>query len=317
MEELNIKIQNLLDIKAAKQKIETYVETLNLSIEKAKSEIQNREQQFYAESADVEQLENSGLRNIFHHFLGQDDKALDHEKQEMLWAFMSLDKAKKAVELLQFEKSVLIQKLVTLDFDENEFQKLLTEKEALLIQYPKIRIKLTLFDHRMSELKKQTIEISEVIQIMDELMKLFEELYHDIKQITNWNQATAAYYGKGRYSSYKKKKFVEKNLSLIPRIVIANDKLNIELRDLKKKYDMDFTTNLTLLNHFFELFLDNLITDWVVRNGIISSLKTVENSRSKLDSLHLMLEHELSEIRTKMDDVEQQRKDLIISSGGF
>ena len=105
---------------------------------------------------------------------------------------------------------------------------------------------------------------------------------------------------------------MERNLKLIPQIVVTNDKLKLELNDLKKNYEIDFTSNLTMLNNFFVLFLDNLITDWVVRNGIKSASKIIEMCVNKLKMLRMMVGHEKANIKRADAKLKLQREKLII-----
>ena len=184
----------------------------------------------------------------------------------------------------------------------------------MLRDKPQNRIKLSLIDMKLAQIESQLNELNEVLVITDELAKDFNELSHELQKISNWNQAVFNYSGKGHYSSFKKKKYVEKNLRLIPRIYVSNEKLIRELQDLKKKYEIDFSTNLTLLNNFFELFLDNLITDWIVRNGLISSIRILELSQSKLNSLQMMLQHEMITLKKKREEFKMERKKIVLSS---
>jgi len=58
--------------------------------------------------------------------------------------------------------------------------------------------------------------------------------------------------------------------------------------------------------------LDNLITDWVVRNGIVSSLNMVESSKRKIESLQKVLAYEFSRIENGLVEQNDKRKEIIL-----
>lgn len=311
MEKLEKLITQMILEKDESERIQKYIERLNTKLNKLKIEIEELKARYIEEFEDVEKIENSNWNGLFKQFLGHDDKALEHEKQEMLWAYMSLEKAHKTMEVLQYEKSVLVQKLVKFDYDEEKLTELLKQKEDFLKASPQMRIKLTLLDHKLEHFNKQKKEIMEVLELNAELASLFRAVKNELGQISNWNKALSSYYGRGHYSSYKKKQYIKRNLELIPKIEILNEKLNIELQDLKKKYELDFTNNLTLLNNFFVLFLDNLITDWIVRDGLLSATKTVDMCHAKVERLELMLKHELEQVVKALRALNVERENAV------
>jgi hypothetical protein len=298
------------------QRLQNYIKVLNKNIDDTQKEIELLKDKYIDEIEDVERLEDKSLSNVFRKVLGPGEEALKKEKQEILWAYMSLEKAQRSLELLKYEKSVLIRQLIGLEYDEEKYKALLKQKEEMLKQYPQLRIKLTLIDHKLTTLMNEDKEIREVMDVIKDLKDLFSQLGRELDEITNWNQAQRKFYGKGHYSSYHKKQFVKRNRDLVPRIELLNDKLKMELKDLKENHEINLTYNLTMLNNFFVLFLDNLITDWVVRGGISSTKKTVELSLNKLYMLDKMLNHELTSIGNELKKLNAQRLEVIIKESG-
>lgn len=297
-------------------RIQAHLEMLNKRMEETRLEIEELKDKYVKEVEDVHKLEDKSLNSVFGRLLGNDEQALEHERQESLWAFMRLEKAQKAMEVMKYEKSILVQKLISFVYEEEVLEELLKKKEKFLMQFPQMRIKLKLLDHEIQTLNGQQKEIAEALEVTEELIAQFEALNKELSLVSNWNQASWEYYGKGNYSSYKKKLYIKRNLELIPRIELLNQKLQKELEDLKQNHDIDFTNNLTLLNNFFVLFFDNLITDWIVRNGIISSLKTVEMSLSKLKRMEMMLKHEWTEVKENLRVKTIEREETVIKAKG-
>ena len=316
MNKLDEQIAKFKVEKQQAERIQNYIKVLNRNIEDTQKEIDSLKSRYVEEVEDVQKIQDKSLSAIFRKVLGTDQEALEKERQEVLWAYMSLEKAQKSLELLRYEKSVLVRQLIGLEYEEEKFQELLKKKEELLKQYPQMRIKLTLIDHKLEKLMIEDKEIREVTDILKDLHDLFIELNKQLDQITNWNQSKKMYHGKGHYSSYQKKQYVKRNQALIPKIEILKDKLNMELKDLKKNYEINLTYNLTMLNNFFVLFMDNLITDWIVRGGISSTRKTVELSLSKLDALGMMLKYELNSINLELEQLKKERLTVIINESG-
>jgi hypothetical protein len=316
MQDLDAKIARLNDEKLQSARIQKYIAQLNQQIAETEKEIESLKDHSVEEAEDVQKLQGKDLNSVFQKFLGHDEAALEQEKQEALWAYMKLEKALNALKLLKYEKSILVKKLLSFSYEEKKLQALIKQKEKHLMQFPQMRIKLKLIDHNILRSKTEDREITEALEVIQALIQLFDELKKELGLINNWNQAVRNFYGKGNYSSYRKKEYIKRNLDLIPKIEMLNKKLASELEDLKKNYELDFTNNLILINNFFVLFLDNLITDWIVRNGIINSLKTVEVSLSKLNHMAMVLKYEQEEVHRTLKKYLSEREEVLLKERG-
>ena len=85
-----------------------------------------------SEKADVDKLESLSLTGMFYSVLGTKAEHLDREKQEYLAAKLKYDESVEAVNDLQAERTRLQQELESFKSIEQDYSRLIKEKERLL-----------------------------------------------------------------------------------------------------------------------------------------------------------------------------------------
>ena len=86
------------------------------------------------EHQDVKRLEKLSVKGIFHEFLGDKKKQLEIERQEYLDVVLRYNEAVKYIELLEFEKEVLEEKLTKEKEVKETLNKLLKERAHQLMR---------------------------------------------------------------------------------------------------------------------------------------------------------------------------------------
>lgn len=313
MKNVNERLKHFAKEKIQCDRINRHLINLNERIIDAKKKVNNLDFIAEKEAMEVQKLQDNNLKNLFLKYLGQGSDALEFEKQEMLRAFINLKKAQESLEILAFEKNVLKKQILKLDYDPEEYKKLLSLKEQMLDDQPKLKHKIVALDNKINQLVHLPQEIIEAKDAISELQKAFEKLLTQISLIENWNQAAYVIFGKGHLSTQKKKTYIKNNIALLSTIDLLTEKVNQELDDIKRNYELDIAPRLAIINNFFEVFFDNLVTDWIVKKGLKTAKKTIEICIDKIIRMELTLSHESESITKTIKALETEREKLIVS----
>lgn len=296
------------------EKINKHLSILDVKLDKAYAEIKTLDKKAEIEALDVQRLENDSMRVLFLKILGRGDEALDLEKQEMLLAYINLRKANESLEILEYEKAILTKKLMKLDFDPEDFEVCLRFKERKLEKIPHVRHQIVSIDLKLDRLTNITKEIHEAVEATKELEEAFQNLQAEISKIDNWNQGVYTLKANTYLSDFAKKRYVKSNIALLSKIEIIAEKVNRELADLKRRHELDVIKKLTIINNFFDVFFDNLLTDWIVKKGLKSTKKTLEICFDKITRMLLTLDRELAIAKEATAELTEERQNIIISA---
>lgn len=297
-------------------RINKHLKSTEEQLEACKKEYEEAKAIYQKELGDVEKLENRGIRYVYLTILGNRRSILDIENEELVWAVANLEKSRKKLDLLEYERKLLDKKLYLLDYDEEELIQLLEEKESILRKTPAVRPDLLLIDDKEERMIIQIDEIDEAQEACDILLHKLNALHHELNLIiispSNYGNILYSFGGAGAGNFYKKRKYLERNIEFLGSIEISVQKLNVELQDLKKQHDVDLTKHLTTLNKFFELFVDNLITDFSLQKELKNSIGTVDQARHRVERLKKTLENEKGTVLSVIDDLKLKRTELIV-----
>ena len=118
--------------------------------------------------------------------------------------------------------------------------------------------------------------------------------------------------GKGRYSSYEKKGYVDKAQKLVGVVQVKFNIFEKELQDLYPDYDLNMD------NYHFKAFVDNfydgLITDWIIVKKLQVALNGTVAATHKVNRLLSMLTAEKEGINSTLDYRIAQRKQFLMDS---
>jgi len=122
------------------------------------------------------------------------------------------------------------------------------------------------------------------------------------------------YAGKGTYSSYKKKRFIDKATHEVVKVNALFLKFEEELHDVAMHYQLDYKNDIHYYQDFLDNFINNLITDYVVRKKIKNSLHGVEATLDRVEMTLITLKHEINETDQYLVDDKELKRKLIIES---
>jgi len=106
------------------------LERVNEQLKDKTTKLDKLDQMWRKEHKEVEKLEGLSLKSVFAKVLGDKEKQLEKERQEYLTAFMKYEEHKKTLEILDFEKNVLEEKVAKADVVQATMDQMLEQIEG-------------------------------------------------------------------------------------------------------------------------------------------------------------------------------------------
>ena len=88
-------------------------------------------------------------------------------------------------------------------------------------------------------------------------------------------------------------------------------------KDLSHIYgpeNFDIQIQLDSFSRFTDIFFDNLISDWIIQQKIQNALSNVQSVRDRVYRICQSLDAEISKSNNSIEALEEQRKELILTS---
>ncbi|MDX1476838.1 MAG: hypothetical protein R3301_03995 [Saprospiraceae bacterium] len=309
---LQARLEEIAGQLAACRKIPGHLNRLYKQIRKKSQAYRHAERILQKEEADVNKLQRASVKSLFYRFLKSQERQLDIELQEYVAAALDYNACLEEIELLEFEISVLEDKLEQLPELEKEWESLIERKAALIQQhYPEVARRLRILDHSAYKIMLERREIDEAIIAGAKAKSLLKSIYRYLTRIKGWG---AWQDGQGRYAPYAKKSLIDKARKKAVQADVALQQFDKELSDVFKKLKISQKFRVDAFRHFLDIFYNNLITDWIVQRNLKNTMHNVE---AVIDSTQRYLDSLKEEKQTREDklkDIEQKKEDLIYES---
>jgi hypothetical protein len=259
---------------------------------------------------DLENLEKLSIRGLFEKILGNEKAQLEKERQEYLIAALNYNEAKKSLELLSFEKNILLKKLTNYNETKSELHSLIRQREQSLI------IEDQLAKQLISDINKKIDaniankrELQEAILVGLKVKKKFKKIVADLDQVVLWGNYTLnqpdlhlrkmAYVNKARDNAYITKQLLQQ--------------FEDELNDIYTPQNTPIQSSLILFRNFIHSFFENLISDWVVLTKIQNALTTIHQVNNKVIKILQTLQHDLNQIDNSLKELKRKKEEIILS----
>ena len=263
------------------------------------------------ELEDVERLEKNGISSLFKKILGDHEQQLEKERQEYLQEVLSYNSLIDELDVLKYEKGLLDVKVGRKNEIVVLHKLLIADKERTIkLSYPKISDELKKIDNLIAVSNQLINETEEAIESGNDVLKHLDLMIQNLKYVKQWGLYKMQ--GKGKYSSYEKKGYVDKAQKLVGVVQVKFNIFEKELQDLYPDYDLNID------NYHFKAFVDNfydgLITDWIIVKKLQVALNGTVAATHKVNRLLSMLLAEKSKIQTTLKNRVSQRTQFVIDS---
>ena len=294
------------------EKIKRYLNKLEIEINTAHNSLNELVNLLNKESADYEALEKLSLKSVFYKILGSKEEQMEKERQEYLQASLKYDEAKKSIELMEYERKVLREKLEKLGDLSKQLETMFAQRERILIRSNGTKGKILLsLTKKLEENLHLIKEIREAIIAGEKAQQKLEEIANLLKNARNWGNWDMAG-SRGNMAGYAKHNNIDKARAKVAHAKHALMRFENELRDIFQDYErLEFSLKLDSFSRFTDIFFDNLISDWVVQRRIQNALSSVLSSRDKVYRLVGSLTAKIPQIKAQNKALRKEKKTIV------
>ena len=295
------------------QRVERHLNELTRQLSDAYNELELLEKELKKEFNDIERLEKLSVKGLFHKILGSQEEQIEKERQEYLQVSLKFDEAKKSVELLEYEQNLLKGKTNDLPQLEKKLNRLIKQREKLLIEGNTPAGKQILDLLLIMDTNREFIgNVQQVAKGGAEVILVLDKMAQHLRQAKNWGQWDMA--GRQRSAGHMKHNQIDraKDLSYHAKHLLV--RFENDLRHIYGQQKFNLNIEFDSFSRFTDIFFDNLISDWIVQQKIQNALTNVLSVRDKIIRIIQSLEGEIKKAENKLVEVEEKRKQLIIES---
>ncbi len=311
MEDLQLRIEKIEEAIEADRKKEIRIEIIKHELDLLRQELMKSHQKMKKEKREVEELEKKNMKSLFTEILGDKEEQMERERQEYLQEVLHHNSLIDEIETLEYEQKILIKnRSEDREKLERELNNVLTLKEKKLKGTPQFKKQLLVYDSQLHKIHYRLRNIEEAIEQGKTLHTKLKGIVHNLKNVKKWGPHKM--HGKGRYSTYNKKTYIDKANREAVIVKVFIKKFDKELKDVYP--DMDVNLSMKFFENFLDHFFDNLITDWVIQRKLDNAIHNISNMEDKMKRILMTLDKELEDIQGKEKSVKNEKETYIRSN---
>ena len=315
MESVHRQLKETIEKFRTLEKVKAYHAELNDRLVKENNNLTRLEKQLKKEERDVKRLERTGVTGMFHKILGDREKQLEKERQEYLHVALKYNELIKSVELVQFELNVLSKKLNDYDLVREKYESLLKAREKeLLALGGATGSQLMSLSEQIDQKHILLQDIDEAIVAGRDAYKYITTMEKRLKEARDWGQWDM--YGGDNGSGWMKHHAVDRAREVLHKARHSLIRFDKELRDVYADKYLDLNVGVEDIDRFLDIFLDNIIVDWVVQRKIKRALRNVQKIRAEIGSAMKRLKADIPVTKLEIEDLTRRREEIIVQSAG-
>ncbi len=304
------RLQALQDAVQAGKRARQHISKVVAQIDQLTADLVAAEKLVEKEHKDVEALERIGLRSLFTSVLGGGEKRRDIEQQEYMQALLEYRAIHRQLELVTYEKELLDKQSARLPTAEKELSELLKVAEQKVAYNDKtVRTQLKDIGLLIGLSTARSREVVEAQEVCTQIDAKVKTLLNYLRKVHQWTPYSHPMHGKGRYSSYKKKTYIDRSQDEVIEINHLLDRLTVELSDIYS--DHQHGLHIREFETFIEDFYDHLITDWVLRTKLRTAIAGTQVVYDKLQRVADALDEEHTQEEARLKQLRKQKEDII------
>ncbi|MFR7936887.1 MAG: hypothetical protein ACLU4S_16120, partial [Clostridium perfringens] len=237
------------------------------------------------------------------------DEKLEKEEREYLEAKLKYDNFKFKVEKLRYDVEENNNRLGQLINIEGKYKDLINEKRELVKKFNlNIRDEIIEIENEIKDLLSNKTEISEALREANNCLMISEETLKSLRSAKNWGIYDIV--GGGMISSAIKHNRIDDAKTYMERLSYSVDRLNKELGDVDTSI-FNEGLNISGFSYTFDIFFDNIFSDFSVQGEINDSLYKIEDFRNKVLNLIRKLEEKENSVGLKVNLLNDKLERLI------
>ena len=306
--EINNQINKVREEIALKNVLEKKRKSLEEHLEKDEKELIVLKRNLEKEYKDVEKLEKLSFTHIIASIMKNKDEKVEKEQQEYLMARIKYDEFISKVELLKENIQSIKDRLSSLRYCENEYKALIIKK----LEHIKIygnddkKNKLVKLEEEINKAMIEKKEVEEAVAVGKELLMAANSAKNSLDSAKNWGIFDIA--GGDMISSIAKHNKINEAEEQFRRVSSLISRFNKELEDINLQ-GLPFSS-ITIV---FDIFFDNIFTDFSVQNKINDSLNNVRDLIRKVENILYTLRSQKDSLNIKISN-KRKEYDTFIES---
>ena len=304
---LDDQIKDILSRLKSIELAKTHLQRLNKRISIGHRRLSSLEHTLNLKYQEVKDLEQSSMRKLFYKMLGNHNKKMEESQEEYLKAFLSVEEVTKSLELMEFEREVLEEKLS----EESELTSRLND--LILVRTrkldglkPAIRAEIMKLNDDSDYYIRLNQEIHGAraagIKLKSTIRKIISNLQFIVKD-ENWSSFNL---------SSRQKEKMRDSKDLFWRAKQELQRFEDELSDINRGKKVRVLENDAGFRVFSTLFFDDLFPDWTAKLTIYGAVKTMEELDQRIKKIIRKLEVKIKALDRKIQEIEAIKKDLIL-----
>ena len=192
---------------------------------------------------------------------------------------------------------------------EGKYKDLISEKRELVKKFNlNIRDEIIEIENEIKDLLSNKTEISEALREANNCLMISEETLKSLRSAKNWGIYDIV--GGGMISSAIKHNRIDDAKTYMERLSYSVDRLNKELGDVDTSI-FNEGLNISGFSYTFDIFFDNIFSDFSVQGEINDSLYKIEDFRNKVLNLIRKLEEKENSVGLKVNLLNERLERLI------
>jgi len=280
---------------------------------KKQRELSVLESKMYTEHEDVEALEKMSVKSVFRKILGDKEAQLEKERQEYLHAFMKYEEFKKTLDILEYEKGVLQEKVANAVNVSKQIKKQLAiRKKEVMLNGSALGKKITALESEINRFYYIRKECLEAVEVGKSAIAIMYEMIRTLNTARGWGSYRRG--SRGGMSKIIRMSSVDKAKKLSHQAQQLLRVFSKELADINGQQNFNFRFDFGGFDSFLNIFFDNLISDWVVNQKIVTAQNSVVSTQTKVKRIVSSLEVDIKNAEAEVVYREEKVKQLIRDS---
>ncbi len=300
-------LRSLYEQLIAKEKIEIHLKNIDRLLIMEEESLAAAELILQKEEMDVVNLEKKNLYTIFKTILGTKEQELERERQEYLQAYLKKQSIEACILEMKKEKEALLHSYSGKFNVEKEFDRLLEKQKRILrAKQSESADQIIIFEQRIARHLSRISELRQGVRAGKKVIKVLESIIVSFERIKEWGRgyAVSAIHRRQREGGRIKKRIMDTKRNL--------QQFENELFDLSDHYGHDYRHQIEEVKKFIDLFVDSLITDWVVKNKIEHSANLILNLMDKVSRIVAMIENDIQKTKGYIAQEKKDQRVIIV-----
>lgn len=298
--EIDQKIYELKEKLRIKEKLQS-LRNINMEeLEKEKFNLKKLDNILKKEEKDVTKLEGMSISSLFLDIMGKKEDKLDKEKEEYLVAKMKYEECLVNIKEIEEQVEYCNKKLGELYGVNNEYERLIREKERLILKEDSQESRLLRdYQDRIDKLKLEQKELNEAIDAGTVSISSLSVMKDYLEKAKSWGVWDMM--GGGLISNMAKHSAIDDANRSGQAATKSLKKFKKELLDVETFTDMEL--NISSFTKFADFFFDGFFVDWFVQSKINDSLSNISSTETTVNSI-------ISDLSRKLKQVENEETRL-------